>query len=531
MSEAQTKEFHWADVLAQKIIDANPDKNHFVLASGITPSGTIHFGKFREIITTDLVARALMRKGKTVRFIYSWDDYDTFRKVPVDMPEQEMLKAHMYQPIVDVPDPYHEAESYAKYNELTLERNAPLLGVDYVEYIYQNQKYRGKDYNDLIIHVMDNRDKVQEILQRFKTNEIGEGWQPLLTYCSQCNRDRISFGAYDKENKTIEYDCKSCGHKEVLNLRESNRLKLPWRIDWPMRWAYENVNYEPGGADHESAGSSRDTGNLLAKEVFDIKPPLYSRYDIIRVKGQTKKMSSSSGNGFSLESVMQVYEPEILRWFFASYKPESPFDIAFDTDVIKNYEAFDRLERSAYGFEEMNDERRAVNKRIYELSQINVNGEIPTELPFQPSFRHLTNVLQIYGLDMDKTRKFYDSEIKNERDEKRFQERASRAKFWIENYAPDDFKFMLNKSYRADIELSASEAAMISDLKEALENRWDELSNDKSLQNFISELLTKHNLNTGVYRKIYQLLISRDLGSKLGTLIHAAGREKILKLL
>jgi lysyl-tRNA synthetase class 1 len=523
--------FHWADAIAERIIAEKGDRDSYTLASGITPSGTIHFGKFREVITVDLVARALMSKGKKVRFIYSWDDYDTFRKVPADMPEQEMLKAHLYQPIVDVPDPYGTAKSYASHNELTLEDSAPKVGIGYVEYIYQNEKYRAGDYNELIIKALDSRDEIVEIMQEFKTGEIDGDWWPILTYCSKCNRDRVAFSNYDKSAKTIDYECKLCGHKERLDLASSKRLKLPWRVDWPMRWAYEGVDFEPGGRDHSSAGGSRDTGEIIARRIFGIEPPAYSVYESIRVKGQTKKMSSSAGNGFSLESVLAVYEPEMVRWFFASYKPEAMFDMAFDLDVIKNYEEFDRLERVAYGLEETTSERRENARRVYELSQLNLAGDMPEQMPFQPGFRHLCNILQINDFDIAKTRAHYAGEIKTGRDEQRFAARAERAVFWIKNHAPEDFKFVLNREKRRDVELTEAEKSFVTALKSEIKEHLEHFASDRDLQNRIGEMIGEYGLGPAVYKKLYQLLIGRDLGPKLAGFIRGVGKEKVLYLL
>ncbi|HCO48936.1 MAG TPA: lysine--tRNA ligase, partial [Spirochaetaceae bacterium] len=81
------KALHWADQTAEKIIAEWGDKEMYTCASGITPSGTVHVGNFREMISVELVVRALRARGKKVRFIYSWDDYDVFRKVPLNMPQ------------------------------------------------------------------------------------------------------------------------------------------------------------------------------------------------------------------------------------------------------------------------------------------------------------------------------------------------------------------------------------------------------------------------------------------------------------
>src|SRR5688572_30036054 len=76
---------HWADKTAEELIEKHPGKATFVCASGISPSGVVHIGNFREAITVDFVVRALKDRDKKVRFLYSWDDYDALRKVPANL--------------------------------------------------------------------------------------------------------------------------------------------------------------------------------------------------------------------------------------------------------------------------------------------------------------------------------------------------------------------------------------------------------------------------------------------------------------
>ena len=83
---------HWADHAARRVVSFWGPRDSYTVASGITPSGTVHIGNFREVITVDLVARALRGLGHNVRFIYSWDDFDTFRKVPKNLPNQDKLE-------------------------------------------------------------------------------------------------------------------------------------------------------------------------------------------------------------------------------------------------------------------------------------------------------------------------------------------------------------------------------------------------------------------------------------------------------
>ena len=120
-SNQQAKLSHWADQTAEKIIRERGDLDVYTCASGITPSGTVHIGNFREIISVDLVVRALRDRGKNVRFIYSWDDYDVFRKVPLNMPKSEELAKCLRFPITMVPDPFDRDSSYARHHEIDVE--------------------------------------------------------------------------------------------------------------------------------------------------------------------------------------------------------------------------------------------------------------------------------------------------------------------------------------------------------------------------------------------------------------------------
>ena len=123
-----TQPVHWADIYAEKILREKGKKERYVCASGITPSGTVHIGNFREIISVELVVRALRRLGANVRFIYSWDDFDVFRKVPANMPEQAKLTGYLRFPITLVPDVVGDEESYARANENCLEEVMARVG-------------------------------------------------------------------------------------------------------------------------------------------------------------------------------------------------------------------------------------------------------------------------------------------------------------------------------------------------------------------------------------------------------------------
>ena len=362
----KTKLVHWADQCADKIIRERGDLDLYTCASGITPSGTVHIGNFREIISVDLVVRALRSRGKNVRFIYSWDDYDVFRKVPKNMPEQETLEQHLRFPITLVPDTTGRDSSYARHHEVDVESQLPRVGI-HPEYLYQSERYRANMYTEGMKIALQNRNRLKEILNRYrddahKMSDDEEYW-PTAAFCCKCNKDTTEMVEYDGEYE-LTYKCTSCGHEEKADLRTSKEIKLGWRVDWPMRWQYEKTLFEPAGKDHHSQGGSFDTARLVAKEIYNWEAPVSFRYDFIGTKGLPGKMSSSSGNVISLPDVLNVYQPEIARYMFAGTRPNTEFSISFDLDVIKTYEDYDKTERIAYGVDKT---RRCLRKRTPHL--------------------------------------------------------------------------------------------------------------------------------------------------------------------
>ncbi|MFP3089878.1 lysine--tRNA ligase [Treponema sp. TIM-1] len=518
---------HWADETAAKIIAAKGDKDRYTCASGITPSGTVHIGNFREIISVDLVVRALRDRGKTVRFIYSWDDYDVFRKVPKNMPKQEDLKKYLRFPITMVPDPWERDESYARHHEVDVERLLPLVGI-YPEYLYQAKNYQAGIYAEGIKKALEHREDLKVILDKFRDEEhkIQGEWWPISVFCGQCNRDDTELDGWDRE-WGVSYHCNSCGHRETVDLRATGKVKLGWRVDWPMRWEYEKVDFEPAGKDHHSQGGSFDTARHVCKDVYNWEAPVTFRYDFIGSKGSPGKMSSSSGAVIDLEDVLRVYTPEITRYLFAGTRPNTEFTISFDLDVIKIYEDYDRIERLAWKAEPAKDEASYQKaRRIYELSQVEA---VPAMMPYQVPFRHLCNLIQIADGDTEKAILSLTAVTAEQLPGLR--QRGERAKYWVEECAPEEFRFRLRPpGLRA--ELSDVEWAAVRDLRDGLIAHITAYGDDKSCAEAIYKIAEDHNLEGKLFfRAVYQALIGKDQGPRLANFIRSVSKERLLEIL
>jgi lysyl-tRNA synthetase class 1 len=539
------KPAHWADETAAKIIREKGEKDLYTCASGITPSGTVHIGNFREIISVDLVARALRDLDKKVRFIYSWDDYDVFRKVPKNMPQQEKLEKYLRFPITMVPDPWERDESYARHHEVDVETKLPLVGI-HPEFLYQAERYRASLYAAEIRKALEHREVLKNILDKYRDEDhkIQGEWWPVSVFCDACNKDETEIDGWDGDWR-LSWHCNSCGHKETADMRTAKGIKLGWRVDWPMRWAYEKVDFEPAGKDHHSQGGSFDTGRHVCKEVFDWEAPVSFRYDFIGIKGSSGKISSSTGVVVDLEDVLNVYTPELVRYLFAGTRPNTEFTISFDLDVIKIYEDYDKTERIAWKMEAAKDEaayRR--ERRIYELSRSGVSPDgktLPLESltpPYQIPFRHLCNLIQIADGDIEKTladlsARSPEAAPKDLKPEQlsALRARAVCAKYWVENCAPEEFRFRLRQAGEQAV-LDELELGALRLLRDDVVARIEIFADDKACAGAIYDAAEKAGLEGKVlFHAAYQALIGKDQGPRLANFLRSIGKERLLGIL
>ena len=139
---------HWSEEIAKKIIERNPDKEEYVCAAGISPSGSIHIGNFRDIATSYFVVRALRKMGRKARLLFSWDEFDRLRKVPVNVAKADSdMEKYIGCPYVDVKNPFKDddCKTYAEYFEREFERSIVKFGIE-LDYRHQAQMYRSGKY-------------------------------------------------------------------------------------------------------------------------------------------------------------------------------------------------------------------------------------------------------------------------------------------------------------------------------------------------------------------------------------------------
>src|SRR4051812_39808202 len=126
----------WPFEEARKIVARlkRTSKDVVIFETGYGPSGLPHIGTFGEVARTTMVRHAFRvltdDKVKT-RLISFSDDMDGLRKVPDNVPNQEMMRAHLGKPLTRVPDPFDPSTSFGVANNARLRAFLDRFGFQY----------------------------------------------------------------------------------------------------------------------------------------------------------------------------------------------------------------------------------------------------------------------------------------------------------------------------------------------------------------------------------------------------------------
>jgi lysyl-tRNA synthetase class 1 len=513
-------------------------------ASGISPSGPVHLGNLRELMVPHLIADEVRRGGNPCRHILSWDDYDRFRRVPGGYPES--FNEYIGRPLSAVPDPCDRHQSWAEHFKEPLLDSLDRLGVRVTE-ISQTEMYTSGAYLPQIVTAMRRRADIDAVLGKYRTKRAADpdednpeseaAYYPFRPYCDTCGRDDTTVTAFDDATTEITYVC-TCGAQHGPTPIAQVAGKLVWKVDWPMRWAYERVTFEPAGVDHSSPGSSFTVGGELVSEIFGGEMPLHFGYSFVAANGAAK-MSSSAGGAPTPADALEIFEPPLVRWLYVRRRPEQAFSIAFNQDVGRVYDEWDSLTRKvADGIAD------AASAVVYARSAGTSQGLLPvTSRPLK--FATLASIADITaGDEVQILRIVRDLTVEDPvatLDEVR--PRLDCAQAWVTEYVPpaDRTQVRTEPDTARLAALSESERAALKLLIEGMTADW-------SLEGLTTLLYGIPKLQLGMlisapptpelrplqrtwFVLLYELLIGKDTGPRLPTLLLALGPERIRYLL
>jgi lysyl-tRNA synthetase class 1 len=511
-------------------------------ASGISPSGPVHLGNLRELMVPHLIADEVRRGGTPCRHILSWDDYDRFRRVPGGFPAE--FAEHIGRPLTAVPDPCGQHANWAEHFKEPLRESLDRLGVRVTE-ISQTQMYTSGAYTEQIVLAMRHRADIGAVLARYRTKRAAEPddddpqtavYYPFRPYCEVCGRDDTTVTAFDDRTTKISYTC-ACGASIGPTPIAQVAGKLAWKVDWPMRWAYERVTFEPAGNDHSSPGSSFTVGAELVG-LFGGEMPLHFGYSFVGTAGSAK-MSGSAGGAPTPADALEILEPPLLRWLYARKRPEHSITLAFNAEVVRVYDEWDRLTRQVAA-----GEADAAAQAVYVRAASTSEGPLPVT-PRPLPFRTLASVADITAGDQTQIlrilRDLTPADPIATLDEVR--PRLDCAQAWVAEYVPPEDRTQLREE--ADV---ARLAALTESERDALKLLTEGMAADWSLDGLTTLLYGIPKLQLGLpisapptaelkrlqrswFILLYQLLIDKNTGPRLPTLLLALGEDRVRSLL
>ena len=332
----------WPFEEARRIIEryeGKPFPGTVLFETGYGPSGLPHIGTFGEVARTSMVRhafRVLTEDRVKTKIICFSDDMDGLRKVPDNVPNREMLKAHLGKPLTRVPDPFgSEHGSFGAANNARLRAFLDQFGFDY-EFASSTEYYTSGRFDATLLTLLERYDEVMAIMLPSLREERAKTYSPFLPIHP---RTGVVCQVPVEERKldagTIVWRDPETGERFETPVT-GGRAKLQWKPDWAMRWAALSVDYEMSGKD------LIDSVKLAARicSVLGARPPEGFNYELfLDEKGQ--KISKSKGNGLTIEEWL-TYAPTESLSLYMYQKPKTAKKLYFDVipRAVDEYYAF-----------------------------------------------------------------------------------------------------------------------------------------------------------------------------------------------
>ena len=506
---AKSWPFEEARKLLERAGGRTPEKGYVLFETGYGPSGLPHIGTFGEVVRTSMVRRAFRELSDIPTRLFAFsDDMDGLRRVPDNVPNQEMVQQHLGKPLTAIPDPFGTHESFGAHNNARLKAFLDAFGFEY-EFVSATEAYKSGRFDAALLNVLAHYDAVMKVILPTLGPERRATYSPFLPVCPRTGRVlQAPVVARDVKAGTIAY------RDEDGNLYQTpvtgGRCKLQWKADWAMRWVALDVDYEMSGKD---LIDSVKLSSQIAK-VLGGRPPEGFTYELfLDEKGE--KISKSKGNGLSVEEWLRYAPNESLAYFMYA-SPRRAKRLYFDVIPKQVDEYLQQREACA-----KQDAAARLDNPVWHIHA----GEPPAP-EGHVNFSLLLNLASVAGA-------------------------GDKSVLWgfIARYAPgaspatapflDRLVDHAVRYYRDFIKPrlkhrapSAAERAALEDLAAALE-RMPADAAAELLQNEVYEVGKRHgfaNLRDW-FKAIYEILFGQSEGPRMGSFIALYGRNETIALI
>ncbi len=315
----------WPYEEARKLLKRYPDgpgEKAIVFETGYGPSGLPHLGTFQEVARTLMVRHALSEMVDwPSRLIAFSDDMDGMRKVPPGVPHQDMMHAHLDQPLSRVPDPYGCGHaSFADHNNNLLRQFLDRFGFDY-EFLASSDCYGSGRFDETLKQVLRRYQDILDVMLPTLREERRKTYSPVLPISPTSGKVlQVPVEVLDPESGLVAFDDQGTRlERSILG----GGAKLQWKVDWAMRWVALGVDYEMAGKDLiDSVIQSSKIARVLGG-----RPPEGFNYELF-LDENGEKISKTRGNGVTIDEWL-TYAPEESLVFYLYREPRKAKQLSF----------------------------------------------------------------------------------------------------------------------------------------------------------------------------------------------------------
>ena len=320
---------------------AKPDGSPVLFETGYGPSGLPHIGTFQEVLRTTLVRRAFEaligakpEDGKT-RLVAFSDDMDGLRKVPDNVPNQQLLQDNLHLPLSRVPNPFgSDHASFAAHNNAMLREFLDRFGFQY-EFVSASDRYNSGAFDEALRQVLRKNRQILDIMLPTLREERRQTYSPVLPVSPQTGRVlQVPVEVVDAEAGTIRFTDEDGTVVEQSAL--SGMSKLQWKVDWAMRWYALGVDYEMYGKDLTDSGVQ--SGKIV--QVLGGRKPEGLIYELF-LDENGEKISKSKGNGLTIDEWLTYGSEESLGFYiFPNPKSAKQLHVGVIPRAVDDYWQF-----------------------------------------------------------------------------------------------------------------------------------------------------------------------------------------------
>ena len=485
--------------------------------TGFGPSGFPHLGHFSEGVRTSWVRNACeYLYGLKTRLLCFSDDMDGLRKVPGNLPQPEMLAAHLGKPLHAVPDPFGCCASFSDYMNAKLCEFFDASGFDY-EFQSSRAAYVRGDFDEGLSILLDKAEEVRQIIVPTLREQNRRHWSPFFPICPNCGSimaTRVT--AYHPSRGTVSFTCDldtghytGCGESGEQSVLGGN-AKVGWKVDWALRWYTYEVDYEMYGKDLiDSVRQSSRIVRLMGKQ-----PPVGLCFELF-LDEEGRKVASSTGRLGVTVDVWKKYAPIESLLFFLFQNPKRAKRLHWE--IVPK--AVDDFLEALRRYPQVDEEARPEQ----DLWHVFQGGRDVPAYGAQVNFTMVNNLIAALGSDS-----------------------AGLLRDYLERYDPTarDFREVVGDlvekglNYYRDLVLptkefrapTVSERELLARIRDRLASAGD--AGEAELQAIPFEVARAAAVEPReLFRTFYEVLLGQERGPRFGSFVALLGQDRVVEML